>query len=39
MNSRSIILAIDMIEFASRMPVLAVIGQLARAIPAMISHF
>lgn len=39
MTTRSLTLAIELLELASRFPVLAVIGQLANAIPALLSHF
>jgi hypothetical protein len=39
MTIRSLTLTIELMELASCFPVLAAIGQLANAIPALLSHF
>jgi len=39
MSTRTIILAIDLIELSARLPVLAVINHLASALPLLLAQF
>lgn len=39
MTTRSIAVAIEILEFASRFPVLAVLGQAGHFIPFLVAHF